>query len=373
LDAWLWLGDAVYAPKHKQKGLTSPETLQEELNELKQNATIGYRDFLARNSGKMVVAGVYDDHDFGGNDMGRRMPLKNERRDVLGDFLGYDNKWSHEGMYHRMDLEPGVKMLMLDTRWFRDDHCIPSVAHWVPMGNAIACMTRWLTSGLFLHRVAWLWGRGQCENGTILGLEQWNWLQQQLLEEDDSALIIVASSIQIWSTNPAMEGWGQFPKEQERLSNLLRLHYEKSTSPVIFLSGDVHHAEISGQPGYLEITSSGLTHHCGQPKLYGRLCRPLLENFHGHRHSKQDYYIGLNYGIIEIDWIQRRANIQIHNYGGETVLQVDQPLDFRPDGSSFPSSQKCPQTWDGHLLPYASRIFWTLLAAILVVSTRLWW
>jgi alkaline phosphatase D len=135
------------------------------------------------------------------------------------------------------------------------------------MGNAIACMTRWLTSGLLLHRLAWLWGRGGCQNNDVLGEDQWAWLEKELLYSQPGKppeLFVVVSSIQIWSTNPAMEGWGHFPKEQERMWNLLRNHYDpnrsdSAKSPVLFLSGDVHHAEISGREGYYEITSSGLS------------------------------------------------------------------------------------------------------------------
>jgi hypothetical protein len=37
----------------------------------------------------MIVAGIWDDHDFGGNDMGSKMPNKLERRELLWDFLEY--------------------------------------------------------------------------------------------------------------------------------------------------------------------------------------------------------------------------------------------------------------------------------------------
>jgi alkaline phosphatase D len=211
--------------------------------------------------------------------MGAKMPQKQERRELFWKFLGYNEKqqsspWTYDGMYHRVDVENGrVRILVLDTRWFREEHCIPSVAHLVPMGNAIACMTRWLTSGLLLHRIAWLWGRDGCQNNQVLGEEQWKWLEDELMSpslngKDTPELFIVASSVQIWSTNPAMEGWGHFPSEQEKMWNLLRKYYArgrnnegKSTTsvPVVFLSGDVHHAEISGQQGYFEITSSGLS------------------------------------------------------------------------------------------------------------------
>lgn len=183
LDAWLWLGDAMY-PSHrdpvtrkKYYGPAPPEEIQAGLQAMKhENATIGYKGFLERlssvNSDKTrpLVTGVWDDHDFGGNDMGNGMPFKQERRAIYGTFLGHSNTgearrpWLkpsdtnasansrnyHEGMYHRVDLEGGrIRVLVLDTRWFREDHCIPSVAHKIPKGNGVACLTRWLTSVRF--------------------------------------------------------------------------------------------------------------------------------------------------------------------------------------------------------------------------------
>ena len=204
LDAWLWLGDAMY-PSHrdpithkKYYGPAPPEEIKAGLKAMKhENATIGYKDFLERlteannnnNNHKKrsthtrpLVTGVWDDHDFGGNDMGYGMPSKPERQIIYRDFLGHpltnaprtpwsasrennnNNKNSNansadhqdfsssssshdEGMYHRVDLEGGrIRILVLDTRWFREDHCIPSVAHSIPKGNAVACLTRWLTS-----------------------------------------------------------------------------------------------------------------------------------------------------------------------------------------------------------------------------------
>jgi Phorbol esters/diacylglycerol binding domain (C1 domain) len=145
LDAWLWLGDATYGPKRSQleTGPDSIASIQRGLVDLKTNRTIGYGPFLERNP-DMVVAGIWDDHDFGGNDMGDQMPNKLQRRDLFWEFLDYGTsdandassssrnqptRWDHQGLYHRIDLEGGrARVLALDTRWFRASHCIPSVA-----------------------------------------------------------------------------------------------------------------------------------------------------------------------------------------------------------------------------------------------------
>ena len=142
----------------------------------------------------------------------------------------------------------------------------------------------------------------------------------------------------------------------------------------MFWSGDVHHGEISGQEGYLEVTSSGLTHHCGEPFLYGRLCRPLLENFHRHRYRNDTFYIGLNYGVLQVDWQSRVATVNVKNALGKTVLQVKQPLDISSSSSNLssllPPYQDLPPTWDGHLIPWFQRLVVAILVAA-VIARRL--
>lgn len=348
---------------------------------MKQNHTIGYTKLLNAN---VSVYGTWDDHDYGGNDMGKYMPNKEERQNVYWNFLGY-RPHTHEGMYHSVDVpnnnnknfhnggddnpsgQGHVKLILLDTRWFRENHCIPTVAHKLPMGNAVACATRWATAGLNLWKYAKWWGKEGCEDAEMLGEEQWKWLRHELLSSH-ADLNIIVSSVQIWTTNPAMESWGQFPKEQERLWNLVQEHYAKaSVGPIMFWSGDVHHAEIIGQPGYFEVTSSGMTHHCGQPKLYGQLCRPILESFKDHRWKEDSFFVGLNYGVLTVDWNTRVATVEIKNDQGDTVLQVDQLLDIGP--LLLPPYEQLPHTWDGHLIPWLMRILGTVI--VLGLLTRL--
>jgi hypothetical protein len=60
----------MYPPKKSKldrDGPVPPSIIERGLKELKEsNSTIGYKDFLARNDGTMIVAGVWDDHDYGG-------------------------------------------------------------------------------------------------------------------------------------------------------------------------------------------------------------------------------------------------------------------------------------------------------------------
>jgi alkaline phosphatase D len=378
LDAFVWTGDAMYPSYYdattgkKRYGPASPQEIAQGFDEMKTNTTIGYTRLLEKH---IPIYGTWDDHDYGGNDLGKHMPNRSERQQVFWEFLGYQPH-THDGVYHSIDIvrrketaddddtNNKINLIMLDTRSFRDDHCIPSVAHQHALGNVIACMTRWLTAGLDLWKYAKWWGKEGCEQSGILGEDQWAWLETQLLTST-ADLNIIVSSVQIWTTNPAMESWGHFPKEQERLWTLLERHYARggSKGPVIFWSGDVHHGEVSGQPGFLEVTSSGMTHHCGQPTIYGRLCRPLLENFPDHRFRKDTFYIGLNYGILRVDWQTRVATVEVKTSKGDTVLQVEQPLDI--GDFHLPSYDGIPRTWNGHLRPWFARCLTLLIVLFL--------
>ena len=136
--------------------------------------------------------------------------------------------------------------------------------------------------------------------GTILGEEQWKWLESQL-HESNAQVHVIVSSIQVLTTNPVMESWGHYPQERHRLLKLVN-----GVSGSVLLSGDVHHAEMFGPKHFttskrlLEVTSSGMTHTCATP-LYGYyLCQPLLETFDAHRFINHNKTISILARIMEL-------------------------------------------------------------------------
>jgi 3',5'-cyclic AMP phosphodiesterase CpdA len=240
----------------------------------------------------------------------------------------------------------------LDTRTHRDVHCIPSwAALKIPMLGSIggtitalfACITRWLTAKILLH--PWLRPAFSsfCQDGQVLGDEQWAWLEGVLSQYPDAAAHIVVSSIQVLTTNPAPESWGHFDAERTRLLRLL-----KDLPGLVLLSGDVHHAEIAsshpttkkGDWEIVEVTSSGLTHSVQD---MGSVVAPLalrqMKEFSAHRRRRHqpddghDYkatYVGKNYGTIKFDWKDDTSSISssshstmmvnVHNEQGDQVL-----------------------------------------------------
>mgnify|MGYP001819657750 CR=1 FL=1 len=88
-----------------------------------------------------------------------------------------------------------------------------------------------------------------------------------------------------------MDEWGNYPRERQRLFDLLA---KTRAAGVVLLSGNAHFAEVSrtdeGPYPLIDFTSSGLTHvnatYPEAPNRY-RVAGPFVE---------------LNFGLVEIDW-----------------------------------------------------------------------
>lgn len=370
-DAWIWTGDAVYPPS---KGIAPLDELEDEYQKMKSSPN--YAAFVKR---VPRVLGTYDDHDYGGNDFGKHMPSKRDRANLFYDFLGIDKpKDGREGVFYSATWgrpPTQLKLIVLDTRYYRDDHCL--VASWATklpaLGAGIAAAVRWIVAGIAPAR----W----CDGGrTVLGDEQWSWLEREL-RESQAALHVVVSSIQLLTTNPAMESWGQFPSEQRRLLDLLA----PKRPGLVVLSGDVHHAEILNVSGIVEVTSSGLTHDCSSP-IYGFLCEPILNTFASNRRSTSDFYAGRNFGRISIDWSARSMAVNVYalSYKGsrDSAERSVTELPSRPVLSTgdvyfgndsdhvppFQASELAP-CMDGHL----QTRFASILLALLIASCLAWY
>ena len=80
----------------------------------------------------------------------------------------------------------------------------------------------------------------------MLGNEQWDWLAAEL--QKPSRIKIICSGIQVIADEHGYEGWYEFPKEKERLFDLIN---RLEVSGVLFVSGDQHWSEISRLEGPL--------------------------------------------------------------------------------------------------------------------------
>lgn len=129
-------------------------------------------------------------------------------------------------------------------------------------------------------------------NIPFLGEAQWAWFDKQLRKPAEIRL--VCSSTQIIPDKKGMDEWGCFPRERQRLFDLIET---TKADGVILLSGNVHFSKVSRVEAtvypFLDFTSSGLTHI---NEVYAkadnefRVAGPFVE---------------LNFGLVEIDWSAR--------------------------------------------------------------------
>lgn len=210
----VWMGDTIYGDTEDM------EALREEYDELARHPS-----FLKIRESSEVI-GTWDDHDYGVNDGGKEYPKRAESQQVLLDFYEVPEespRRDREGVYSTsVHGEEGkqVRVILLDTRYHRDE---------------------------------------KGSNGTILGEEQWRWLERTLRESEAEAHVIV-SSIQVIPNEHRFEKWGEFEDERRRFFELLA---DEEIPPVFIMSGDRHRGEITlntdltGYPLY-EITASSL-------------------------------------------------------------------------------------------------------------------
>ncbi|EKX48825.1 hypothetical protein GUITHDRAFT_68468, partial [Guillardia theta CCMP2712] len=244
----LWTGDAVYLGGDQPDDLKTAYRSQLERED--------YRQFLSTG---VIVEGVYDDHDYGKNDAGKFLRDREGSQQAFLDFIGVDRhsaRRRRQGLYSSHNFGNStdvVKVILLDTRYHRDSHFIPSIGSFkIPFSALVAAFTRWLCGTL---------GLGLDHGGDILGEEQWLWLEDEL-KNSRAAVHILVSSIQVLTSNNLVESWKHFPRSKRKLLELI-LRYRPSN--LVILSGDVHFAErlfqLSGRPA-VEVTSSGMTHTC---------------------------------------------------------------------------------------------------------------
>jgi alkaline phosphatase D len=239
---------------------------------------------------------IWDDHDYGLNDGGADFANKQASKQAFMDFwqLSANNpRRSHDGLYNALTLGPlgqRVQVILLDGRWFRskqrptDQPNAPGKERYLPDPDPTK---------------------------TMLGAEQWQWLQAQLSVPADLRLIV--SGVQVIAQGHGWEGWGNFPHEQARLLALIQHTQAKA---VVFLSGDRHIGAIyrhqaEGHYPLYELTSSGMTHAWAQAKEFGpnRLGDLVTEN---------------HYATVEVDWTARQVELLIKSVQGQVLRR--QPI-----------------------------------------------
>lgn len=291
-NLFIFAGDNVYADSREVKTLHS------------YYRKLGNDSGFRRLRSLVPMLAVYDDHDYGISDGGKENPIKDEAALACLDFFKVpynDPRRQHKGVYGSYSYgsqEKKLQVILLDTRYFRDALVKTDEPgkRYAPNNDPAA---------------------------TMLGEEQWKWLEKTLKESADVRLIV--SSIQVIPDKRGMESWGNFPHERQKL---FRMIGSAGASGVIFLSGDAHFSEASvyksGKYPFYEITSSAMAHHHntkdGRPTKYS--------NFPNEFRLKGSDYTAGNFGLVKVDWQGRDTvvRVELRKTDGSVYFSRDIPL-----------------------------------------------
>lgn len=272
-DVWVWLGDNIYGDTHNMDSLGAMYK--------RQKSRAGYQALLKT---VPAVYGTWDDHDYGVNDGGRYFPKRRESQQKLLDFLdvpaGAEVR-KRDGVYQSYQIgnkEVSIKLILLDTRFFRDT-----------LRKSKVKTRRYDIN----------------PDGDVLGEAQWQWLERELTDSK-AQIHLIASSIQFIAEEQGFEKWANFPAARKRMIELLSRVRPKG---VIFLSGDRHIAEFSAmnvpglkQPIY-DFTSSGLTH----------TWTTAMDEPNSHRVGK--LIMDRNFGVLEVRRLKKKITVTMIVYG----------------------------------------------------------
>lgn len=237
-DAFIFLGDNIYGDTDNMDTL-----------EAKYTRWMQQPDYKKLDSSTKIFA-TWDDHDYGRNDAGKWYPYKEQSKAI---FLKHfkepaeSDRRKHEGIYKAEYIKAGdktVQVLLLDVRSFRSNLLLHK------KGDSLPRDYYFYNPDYKPHT---------SPDSVLLGAAQWKWLEEELAKPADIRLICSGSQFGIEYNG--YEAWANFPLEQKRMLELIK---KTKASGVLFLTGDVHYAEISrvkeeGLYPLYDITASGIT------------------------------------------------------------------------------------------------------------------
>lgn len=274
-DLFVYLGDNIYGDTYDIK------LLQEKYDSLAAKP-----EFQRMKSTVPIVA-TWDDHDFGWNDSGNEYPYKRESKELFLNFFnepkGSDRR-KHDGIYTSYMYEGNgrrLQLILLDNRSFRNNLRLYK-------GELSHDPKFFYPLDYYPHQI---------EDSTLLGKEQWKWLEEELRKPAD--LRIIGSGSQFSISYNGYEAWANFPHEQKRMLDLIK---KTKAGGVMFITGDVHYAEISrlqteGLYPIYDVTSSGITStwHFATPNT-NRIEGPVMDN---------------HFGLLTIEWTKKDPEIKM--------------------------------------------------------------
>ena len=301
-DLFVFLGDNIYGDT-RDLGVLEGEYA-------KLAAQPGFQRLRA----STPVLATWDDHDYGENDAGAEFPMKEPFRQAFLRFWGEPEgspRWARDGVYTSARFGPSgqrLQLILLDLRYNR-----------TPISRQIAfpndrVYERWVRRELAAGRaVPGPYARNPDLSATMLGERQWAWLHERLRQPAD--LRLIGSSLQVLADFTGWEAWANYPRDQARLFDAIR---QTAARGVVFLSGDMHYGELSRLDANVpyplwDLTSSGLTEVWTIPVPNALRVgeAQAVENF----------------GLVEVDWSERRVRLSIRALGGAERLAHELSID----------------------------------------------
>lgn len=174
---------------------------------------------------------IWDDHDYGPNDIGSNYILKDESRKVFMNYFP-NNSFGMNGQgIYSLTSYSDVDVFMLDDRWWRSADALYDSVN----------------------------GKPNTEK-TMLGRAQMQWLKNSLLFSRATFKIIALGS-QVLNPVSPFDKFANCPAEYNELMDFLKQY---KVNGVVFLTGDRHHSEIikvnrEGTYPLYDVTASPLT------------------------------------------------------------------------------------------------------------------
>jgi alkaline phosphatase D len=283
-DLFIFMGDTVYGD------VSGKDPALPELAEAYR--TLGKNRGFVRLREEVPILAIWDDHDYGMNDADRTFPFKAQSKALFMSFWNIPltaPRAKRPGLYNSVILGPPgsrVQIILLDLRWFRDP--------FKPMSQRDATGKEMYVPDLDPIR-------------TMLGPAQWSWLEAEL--EKPAELRLIVSPIQVLAEGHGYEKWGNFPRERQRLFDLIA---RTKANGIVFLSGDRHvgalYRQADGVPYPLfEMTSSALNRPADNITD-----EPTDDRLGG-------FFNQANFGLVLIDWARQTVRLELHDVEGRPV------------------------------------------------------
>lgn len=222
----------------------------------------------------MSHVGIWDDHDYGPNNMGGHYVLKETSRDVFNSYFCNPSAGENgEGIY-TMFSWGDADFFLTDDRWWRSPDSMKDSVDGKPNPDK-----------------------------RMLGKKQMEWLKNSLLYSFATFKFVVVGS-QVLNPVSPYDKWKDFSAEYGELMDFLR---EYNINGVVFLTGDRHHSEI------IKVERPGTY------PLYDITVSPLTSSTHRFGAAEQTN----PYRVFGLDQKQNYGRISFSGNRGNRLMKVE--------------------------------------------------